>query len=184
MWKSGNWEIATKAYFKLEKFATPAMMDGRKWHKTWEDHINATKTLPLEFGGAKLNDPKVEGKKVVELEDWLDLVGVIDCYDKPIIYDWKTGKQSSEVHAGDEQVGVYGVLATMSGLYVEKAEIYHWDQYLKLSDMSIVWLTDELLKKSHDWVVTLAAEMHTYFQDNKLYERFGANLLKPNEEIL
>lgn len=178
MWKSGNWEMATKAYFKLEKFITPAMDDGRKWHKKWEEHINLTKTLPVEFGGGKLTDPKTEGKKVVELESWLDLVGVVDCYDKPIIYEFKSGKSSSEVYAGSEQVGVYGVLATMSGLLAERAEIYHYDQYNKRSDMSIVWLTDELLKKSHEWIVTLSSEMHAYFTDNQLYEKFGANLLK------
>lgn len=177
-WQSGNYERAIKMYFKLEDFITPAMADGRTWHKKWEEHVKTTKTMPLEFGGKPLKDPRPEGKKQVHITDWLDLVGVIDCYDKPDIYEWKTGKQSSEVYANSKQAGTYGVLATMSGLYVEKAHIYHYDQYLKTYEMSTVWLTDKLLKDTLNWIETVGGEMHNYLLENKLYDQFGANLLK------
>lgn len=183
-WESGNWEQAVKTYFKLEKFTTPAMQDGKEWHEKWEKHIRETNTMPIEFGGAKLDNPIVEGKVVVELDEWLDLVSVIDLYNSPVIYDWKTGKQSSEVYAGTKQGGIYAMIATLTNKYVERIEIHHYDQYRKQSDMSIVWVTPELMDASHNWVVTNAAEMHTYLQDNKLYERFGANILNKNEEAI
>ncbi|MFA5768334.1 MAG: PD-(D/E)XK nuclease family protein [Bacteroidales bacterium] len=172
VWASGDWERAIKYYFKLEKFMTPAMADGKQYHEQWETHVNATKTLPVEFGGAALHQPQAEIKKVVELEPWLDLVGVIDCYDSPVIYDWKTGKSSSEHYAGTMQPGVYGVLASFAGMFVDRAIIWHYDQYAKKSDMSQVWLTDKLLEHAHNWIITQSSEFHNYLTENRLYERF------------
>lgn len=172
-WASGDWEGAIKAYFKLDKFTTPAMAEGKRYHELWAKEIEATTTLPAVFGNTKLWQPKAEVKKVVELEPWLDLVGVIDCYDKPVIYEFKTGKQSSEHYAGSHQCGVYSVLASFGDMYVDRAVIWHYDQYTRKSDMSQVWLTDKLMENSHEWIITQSSEMHNYLNENKLYERFG-----------
>jgi hypothetical protein len=166
-------------YFKLDKFVTREMADGREWHEKWEKHIKETKTMPIEFGGAPLIDPIAEQKTVVQIEPWLELVGVIDCYDSPIIKEWKTGKKSSEQYAGSKQGGIYAVLGTMSGKYVEKIEIYHYDQYTKKSDMSIVWVTDQLLEETLNWIITTAGEMYNYFEQNDLFNKFGRNLPTP-----
>lgn len=171
-WASGDWEKAIKMYFRLETFTSPAMEEGKKYHQEWAEYILKNKTTPPELGTIKLNDPTPEIKITVNIHDWLDLVGVIDCYDKPAIYEWKTGKSSSESHASSPQAGVYGVLATLHGLYADRAEIYHYDQYTKKSDRSIVWLTDQVLKDSLNWVETLASEMHNYLLENKLYEKY------------
>jgi len=171
-WASGDWEKAIKMYFHLETFTSPAMEEGKRYHDQWKDYILKNKATPSELGSIKLINPTPEIKKTVKIHDWLDLVGVIDCYDKPIIYEWKTGKTSSESYASSPQAGVYGVLATMSGLYADKAEIYHYDQHAKKSDMSIVWLTDKVLKDSLSWVETLSSEMHNYLTENNLYEKY------------
>src|ERR1035437_10138554 len=166
------------------------MEEGKRFHKLWADQITEFKESPTEIGAIKFINPIAEIKKTVSINDWLDLVGVIDCYDKPIIYEWKTGKSSSESYASSPQAGVYGGLATLAGLYVEKAEIHHYDQYLKKSDFSIVWVTDEMLKNSLNWVETLASEMHNYLNENKLYDKYyyvegrvcpldGGKLIKP-----
>lgn len=172
-WASGNWERAIKQYFKLEKFITPAMAEGKEYHKKWEDHVNKHKMIPYEFGSAKLNKPQAELKLVVQLADWLELVGVIDCYDEPTIYDWKTGKQSSESYASSKQPGVYGLIAKVSNMPVDRAIIWRYDQYTKKSDMSQIWITPELITEAYNWVETLASEMHNYFITNKLYEKFS-----------
>lgn len=178
-WNSGNWEMAVKMYFKLDKFITPQMQEGREWHEKWAKHVNDTKTMPLEFGGKALIAPIAEQKTVIQLDDWLELVGIIDCYDQPVIYEWKTGKQSSEVYAGSAQGGIYAILGTYSKKYVERVEIHHFDQYSKKADMSIVWVTDELLKAAYNWIITTAGEMHNYFIENDLYNKFGRNLPAP-----
>ena len=98
-WASGDWEKAIKMYFRLETYTSPAMEEGKIFHKKWADYIRQYKKTPIELGEITLNNPIPEIKKVVSVHDWLDLVGIIDCYDKPIIYEWKTGKTSSENHA-------------------------------------------------------------------------------------
>lgn len=175
-WASGDWERAIKMYFKLEKFTTRAMAEGKEFHEAWEAHINKYKTLPNEFDETVLKDPKPELKLVVQIYDWLELVGVIDCLDVPAIYEFKTGKTTSEIYAVSKQPAVYGVLATMSGFVVDRAFIYHYDQYKKQTDMSQVWLTDKTLQMGINWIETLASEMHDYLVENKLYERFGAKV--------
>jgi hypothetical protein len=178
MWKSGNWEMAVKAYFKMESFTSEQMADGKIWHDKWRAETEATLCLPEIFGGKKLRKPLVEQKYVVNLHPWLNLVGVIDCLDAPTIYEYKTGKESSESYANSRQIGVYGVLATYAGHYVDRAEIYRYDQYKKQSDMSVVWITEKLLNDSFNWIDTLSSEMHDYFLQNNLYNRFGHNLVK------
>lgn len=176
VWDSGDWERAIKYYFKLETYTSPAMAAGKEWHKNWSDYINATQALPIEFGGKKLFKPQSEIKRVVSIEPWLDLVGIIDCYDNPTIYEFKTGKTSSEVYASSMQAGVYAVLATYGEFYADRAEIHHYDQYTKKHDMSVVWITDKMLEKALNWIITLSSDMHDYFLKNQLYEKFGKKL--------
>lgn len=177
LWAGGNWERAIKQYFKLEKFVTPAMADGRALHEKWAEYIKANNALPLEFGGQKLNGttPIIEQKRVVKLASWCDLVYIMDLYDEPTIYDWKTGKQSSEVYANSKQLPVYAMGATLDGFLVERAEIHHYDQYLKKSDMSIIHITDKALEEAQNWVLTLAGEMQNYLLTNGLYQRFNGS---------
>ena len=193
-WASGNWERAVKMYFKLENFTTPAMAAGKEYHELWDQYIAEHNKMPLELVNGRdvpMNNPKTEIKLVVQLDDWLEVVGKIDCLEAPIVKEWKTGKQSSEVYATSKQTGMYGILCTLPGVevkdgketpwpgvYVDIAEIYHYDQYKKVAEMSKVWLTDQLLKDTHNWILTLSSEMHLYFITNSLYEKFGANLKK------
>ena len=69
IWKSGDWERAIKAYFKLEQFVTLAMAEGREWHKKWAEESKQTKKLPAIFGGKELVNPIIEEKKVVSIYD-------------------------------------------------------------------------------------------------------------------
>lgn len=173
VWDSGDWQRAIEVYFKLRPFTTRQMAAGKDLHKEWNEHIKENNSLPAVFGSKKLTSPQPEFKNVIELYDWLDLVGIIDCVDKPIIYEFKSGIRSSEAYASSMQTGVYAILATYSKIFVNKAEIYHYDQYKKATDMSVVWITDDYLKKSMNWILTLSSEMMDYFQKNHLFERFG-----------
>lgn len=168
-WASGNWEQAIKSYFKLEDFITPAMVEGREWHEKWKAHTSQTGCLPIEFGNRQMKNPIVEIKKVVSMSEWLDLVFIIDCLEAPIIHEYKTGKQSSEVHANSKQLGVYAVGATLTGHYVNQGIVHHYDQYKKSYDMSMVWITDKMLDETNNWIETISSEMHDYFVKNDLY---------------
>jgi len=172
-WAGGQWEEAIKMYFKLETYTSPQMAEGKKWHEKWDIYITTNKALPLELGGKILISPITELKKVVNLQHWLDLVGVIDCYDNNTVYEFKTGKQSSDAYASSKQLSIYGLLCTYAGLYVEKAEIYHFDQYIGKYDMSVIWITDNMLKDAYNWIETLSSEMHSYFIENDLYNKYA-----------
>lgn len=170
-WHGGNYEMAVKMYFHLEQFTTPAMADGIRYHKLWASYIDKNKQMPVEFGGESLLEPRTELKKVITLAPWLDLVGVIDCFDTSTIYEFKTGKTSSQDYANSKQPIVYQVL--MHELKPNKAIVHRYDQHKKKSDMSIVHLTETSFRHGVKWIVENAKEMHAYLTDQGLYERFA-----------
>lgn len=177
LWKSGQWERAIKTYFKLDQFTTREMQDGKEYHEQWKEEIIKTGRLPEVFGGAPLTNPIPENKYVVSIQDWIDLVFIVDCIDAPVLHEFKTGKQSSEAYAGDDlQTSIYAVGTTLLGHYVNKAIYHHYDQYTKRAENSTVWITDAKLEDAHNQILTLGSEMHDYLEKNGLYEQFGKRL--------
>lgn len=169
VWEAGDWQRAIKMYFKLDTFSTPAMEFGKKQHEAWALEINSEMRLPKVFGQVKLKSPQIEKKVVIGLEDWLDLVGVPDLVDLPVIYEFKTGKAGSEGYANSMQGRIYQLLYPEA----KRVEIYHLDQYTNKVDVSYVLLTEKTKEEALDWVTSVASEMHSYFMENKLYEKFG-----------
>lgn len=171
-WASGNYEQATKSYFRLEQFTTQAMADGKKFHEDWHDETKKTGNLPLVFGGAKLVHPEIEKTIIVTLEDWLDLKSVIDCLDGSVIHEYKSGARPSESYANSHQAGVYAVACLFDKIQVNKAIYHHYDQHKNLVDNSTVWITKKVLDDSQEWIYTYASEIHNYFTENDLYKKF------------
>lgn len=178
-WASGDWNKAIKSYFHIETYTSPAMLMGRQFHEEWQKEVELTQCLPKVFGGKKLNNPICEGKLVVNIEDWLDLVFVSDCRDGDTLYEYKTGKScNSEGYAHSEQTGLYALGHLYNKSKISKIEIHHYDQYIKKSDMSKIWVTDNLLKNSLNWLLTQSTDMQNYLLTNKLYERFSNKVAK------
>ena len=173
LWAQNKWQDAILYYFKLERIVTPAMEEGLRFHKEWELETNKTSKLPKVFGDKTFEKPETELHLQVSLSDWLDLSGKLDCLDAQTIYEYKTGKQESDFYSRTFQTSVYGLLATYNNRIVTRAEIYHYDQYTKKADMSIVWITDQMLRDTLSWVETIGSEMHNYFITNRLYEKYG-----------
>jgi len=173
-WESGDYEGFVKGYFHLEPSPTTReMSEGKDFHKLWEDEINKTKCLPELFGGKKLTDPVCEVKKLVHLEDWLDFVFIADMVDGSDIHEFKTGVSQSADWANTNQLGCYAVGLTFDKHFVDRGFVHHYNQYSKKYDMSMVWLTDKILKEAHNWIVTLASDAHEYLRVNNLYEKYG-----------
>jgi hypothetical protein len=175
-WASGNWQRAIEQYFKINPILTKPMAEGREWHKRWAEETRETSCLPAIFGGKKLENPTFEKFMAVDMADWLQLRFIVDCFDGDTIYEYKTGKTSSEVHANSPQVPIYGVGLTLLGHLVKKAEVHHYDQHQNLVDMSMIWLTDKVLDDAQNWLITNASEMFNYLTENRLFEKFGGNL--------
>lgn len=172
-WNNGlGYDAATKMYFKLEKFASKAMVEGARKHKEWADHVIATKTIPEIFGVRKLNAPVVEKLIEHEINEWLSLKMFADCIDEPVLIDWKTGGKTSEQYASEKQLPLYGAILSLEGINVTKGEIYRYDW--KNVDHSIVWLTKEAKQDALNWALDQSAQIHNYFTENGLYEKYQA----------
>lgn len=173
-WEQGNYEDAIKYFYRLPVERSRAMIEGGEYHERWEREIQNTKKLPVVFGSKQLVNPSPEQYIKVQVSDWLILSGKIDCYDKPTIYEFKTGKANSEEIARSKQPGVYAVLSTLNRQYASIAEIHCFNQHLNADNksMSIVHLTDKVLQDSLNWIETLASDMRHYIEMEKLYEKF------------
>ncbi|HWY36193.1 MAG TPA: PD-(D/E)XK nuclease family protein, partial [Nitrosopumilaceae archaeon] len=134
--------------------------------------------LPAVFGAKPLINPIPEQYIKVDVNDWLILSGKIDCYDKPTIYEWKTGRANSEEIARTKQPAVYAVLATLNGMYADRAEIHCFNQHLANDNksMSIVKITDQVLEEGLNWIVTIAGDMRNYIEQNKLFDKYSQKL--------
>lgn len=161
VWESGDIHLAMDVYFKVNRVSTPAMEFGKHWHKRVEREIQATKKMPEIFGGKKLSDPQTEEKIEIWLDDWLQLVGVIDLYDDGVIYDWKTGTTSSEQWANSKQPLVYQLLKPEATRY----EIHHYNQHTAEVDMSMGHLTLGTAQKAYDWVLKNSTEMFQFIKN-------------------
>ncbi|MFZ2882116.1 MAG: hypothetical protein WA019_03510 [Candidatus Moraniibacteriota bacterium] len=173
-WESGDFEGFVKGYFKLEPPLTSReQAEGKEWHDKWKDEVLKTSCMPELFGGRPLVDPIVEIKKVVQLEDWLDYVFIADLVEGSNIHDWKTGVDDSGKWINTNQLGCYAVGLTFDKIFVNQGFMHHYNQYTKRVDSSSIWLTDQVLKEAHNWIITLSCEAHEYLRVNNLYEKYG-----------
>lgn len=168
MWENNNYDMAVQSYFRTKSFTTRAMHEGKEWHKKWEAEVKKTNCMPKIFGAKKLKNPETELRIERQLDEWLNLRGVIDLYDNKTIIDFKSGATPAERYAGTWQPKVYQILVPNA----TRAEIHRYSPVTKDVDMSIVHLTDKTLEDAVNWVVTNASEMQHYLTENKLHERF------------
>lgn len=169
-WEQGRWqEVINHMLHKVDQESTPQMQEGTRFHQEWANYINRYKTLPGVFGSKRLSNPKTEIRMVANLEPWLDLSGVIDCLDEKTVYEFKTGIKTSEGYASLMQTRVYGLLCSLNGIEIDRAIINHYNQYLKESDSSMVWITERAIEHAKEWAITIGSEIYSYFSENGLF---------------
>lgn len=196
-WEKGNYDQAVEIYFKLSQFTTREMAEGSDLHDAWQRHIAETKCLPEVFGGKKLKNPLPEIKIEVQIAPWLELVGVVDCLDEDII-EFKSGTGRVSQYLRSKQPYVYQLLTDIAAKHPDRAKswlksvddntwnpievthtphkrarLYVHNQYVKESKSGFAHLTEKTHEDALEWVTTLAADMHCYLEDNRLYERLG-----------
>lgn len=169
-WERGDYQRALEMYIGLESEMTPAMQFGRDQHEAWEKEILETGCMPAVFGGAQLPVGfQTEIKKEVMLNDWLQLVGVLDLRVPKIGRDWKTGMTPANSYLSGKQHKVYQIL--YPGLDV--FEYYSFNQHLPIGHpdqvkMARVHLTDKTLEDGVEFVLRNAKAMWTYIQVNEI----------------
>lgn len=175
IWESGQWQEAIEYYFGIAKRDSEAMELGRKFHSEFEAQTKETGQLPAVFGGLKLENPRCELKLHVEVSDWLELVGKIDCYSDPgIIDEYKTGSTSQPRKLrGLSQGTIYGLLAVGNDLPIRQVRLHHYNPITKDAFTDITWTTPKVLREGKEILLDLAWEMHSYLVRNNLYEELG-----------
>lgn len=173
-WSKGYAKDAIDMYFKLDREPNQYMIEGLKYHKEWEEYINKNKKLHPQLSSLNkpLNDPQCELKLEMPVNDHIELVGVIDCLDNEILYEFKTGTKQSSEYANSVQADLYSILCEHHGYHPEKAFYIHFDQYMKTTDSAMIWLTENRRKEAMEWLLKYAEEMHEYLTVNGYYEKY------------
>lgn len=177
-WDRGDWDRAIAPFVGREIEGNEFMQRGKRWHKRWEKESRKTGKIPAIFGDEKLVDAQIEGdsRRVRQINDWLELSGVLDRIDKPEWLltgkrgiDYKLSKQNAVAWANSKQGACYKILYPELSVF----EFHCHNPYLKKGDpdattMSIVHLTDKVLEEGLEWVLTTASDLRAYLEANNI----------------
>lgn len=174
-WSKGYAQDAIDMFFKLPRVENIYMIDGKKHHKSWEEYITKNKRLHPQLSSLckLLQDPICELKLEMPINDELEFVGVVDCLDNDDLYEFKSGTKPSSEYANSVQADVYSLLCEYHGYHPKKAFYIHFDQYLKTTDSSMVWITETRRENAKKWIIDTASNMLEYIKANKLDEKYG-----------
>jgi hypothetical protein len=174
-WARGDVDRAIAPFLGEEVLPTQAMIEGKEWHKKWEDETNRTGCRPKIFGGEKLTNARAEVKLVRQLTDWCTLSGVIDLMDDEQDEDHKTGKSTATDYANGFQHKVYHVLDPSKKRFRYNCFNQHLpSNHPDAVTVSIVHLTRKTLEEGIEYVLTHAAELREYL----IREGYGDRLAR------
>lgn len=176
LWEKGLWDDAVGQYFGLKNITTPQMEMGKEMHQKTADYITANGKLPEYLGGGiLLPQPMVEEKYVIKLEDWLAISLVIDLENGQQLCEHKFGKTPAGVWAETYQLPTYrALLRIATGRNKDYGIVRRHNPANGDLDSAYVWFSDELERQAINWLMTIASEMHNYFQSNGFYKKYGA----------
>lgn len=184
-WDRGDWDRAVAPFIGGEVEPTEIMIAGKKIHEKWEKETRRTRRAPAVFGGEELIGQQMEfdTKRVVQLNDWLWLSGMLDRIDTPSFLpkgqkrgiDYKRSKNNAVSWANSKQGAIYKILFPEISLF----EFHVFNPYLKKEDpdkvtMSMLHLSDRSLEVGIEWVLTNASELYNYLVSNG----FDKNLMR------
>ena len=165
LWLKGDISGVVEALNGHWQEPTEAMAYGLRKHKDWENYVNETKCLPMEFGGGELINPKTEQyRKLCVMDDWLWLSGIADLQygnKGQVLVDYKTGKGSANQYANSLQVGCYKVL-------FPEAKYFKFLCYNQQEDKittSIIRLTDNLYQEALDKIMTVGCDIRATLEN-------------------
>ena len=165
-WNRGDIDGAVGYYLKLGKeLRTKAIEEGKSYDEVMLEIVDKEKRLPREMGNIKFKDPKTHLKIVVPYNELFDLVGVLDIYDPPIVYEFKTGtSKDSADYASDFQVDLYFLLLVLAKMPVDRGYILHYDQAHRSFDKSLLWLGERRLENARNHIDSIGPEIYDFFK--------------------
>ena len=172
LWSQGFITEAINTYLHREVIATPQIIEGRRLHEEWATSITTSKKLILGSTEISFVNPLCEYGSKGELNkpynDLWDIGGRFDVLDTNTLYEFKSGKTNSLTYANGFQVPFYFLLGELSGIKIDKAMIYHWNQYTKETDFMLVWNDPTHIEKARNWIDTIVPDIHSFFKKNNI----------------
>lgn len=170
LWNRGRRDEAVTYFFKLRSDTNQAMADGLAWDEVVNNTVDATKSLPSEFGGLTLTNPVTQDKREVDFGDGYVLVIKPDVVEPEIVWEMKTGRRSSIRHGNSMQVPIYMLAYEMLGEPKKKGIIVHYDQYLNQTDWFVIFNNQKLMDRTRKWIKKNADEFKAFLIDQGLWE--------------
>lgn len=155
----GNPQDAIDAYLKRVE-PTQMMIDGSLAHKRWEEEINTTGRIPLDFDRLNLDKLRTETKlesNYTKLGDYnIILSGIIDviAYERGLLIDFKYSTSSPTVWLDTYQLGVYKVLVDKETDYIiTMGSIFCFDYQKQKPSSSYVFFTNQYIIDTKKWIL-------------------------------
>jgi hypothetical protein len=169
-WDSNDLENMLAYYFKTgETTVRPGMEFGKQMDDKNVKNILDQNKFIVEFGGDKLNQPVPHLKLEADYDDKIEVVGELDAYDQPTIYEFKTGvSMDSGDYTNSAQLPFYFWLLKKQGLPAERAIIIHYNPQTRITDRTILWNSNEMFHKFSQIVELKGRMIYDYFEKEGL----------------
>lgn len=164
LFEKGLLKEVVDAYLHRGGITTEAVLEGRKYHKKWEDEIKKTNKVKIGKTELTFKKPQTEYKFYVPYNDLADLSVVIDCLDEPIIYEWKTGGQSSTSYGSGYQVPFYFLACKLKGIEVNSAILLRYDQEKDQEDATIIHNGEKTIERARNYIDSLVPELYQFLE--------------------
>ena len=169
LWEKGDIQGAIDCYFHVDRVGNKAMEEGKKYHEEFAKSIDEKKALPdyVDFS-VKFNAPKTEEIVVVPYNEICDIKGILDCVDKPVLYEWKTGGADSLEWARTHQLPLYFLICELAGIKIDYAYLVHYNQHKNTTDFVIVHNTPKKIETAKNLIDSVSHEIWEYFNEQGL----------------
>lgn len=163
LWEKGRINEAISYYLKKPLPTTPAIDEGKRYDLKWQDDIRKTKTLVVGQTTIKFSHPQMQVKIESEYLDRFVIVGVYDCLDNDVLWEFKTGGSSSMEYANGYQVAIYLFLAELKKIPIQTSRILRYNQKEDKTDITIIHNTTHERGRGENYIQSLSYDIWDYF---------------------
>lgn len=163
LWEQNNINEAIAYYQHKSTLFSDAIQDGRIYDQIWQEEIDTKGTLHIGRSIIKFKKPQTQVKIVSPYLDRFDLVGVIDCLDNEILYEWKSGSSSSLEYSDSPQVKMYFFICELLKIPVKTAVIGHYNQMTDKADITIFHNSAQQREEGENYIQSLSGEIYEHF---------------------
>jgi len=144
------------------------MAFGIDFHQKLEYAISNHKRILLGKSKFEFDNPETEKIVVSSYNELFDLKGILDCYDKPTLFEFKSGIISSTDYSNSYQIPFYFLICEILGIEVKSAYLIHYNQHNKNTDWVKIWNGKQQIEKAKNYIDSIGPEIYEYFTNNNI----------------